>query len=195
MKKMIAVLLTAMMLCSLTVSLAEETNDYTKLPETPGSHIAVICFSATDNTWGIAEKIAAATGADLLRIEAEVPYTADDLRWTDDKCRANKEQNDDTCRPGIANMPESLDGYDVVFIGYPIWWGTIPQIIKTLVEAQTWEGKTIIPFCTSGSSGISTSIRDLKALNSGAEVLDSGRRFSAGASEQEVKNWLTEIGY
>ena len=163
--------------------------------ESSASNHVILCFSATDNTWGIAEKIATLTGADILRIEAEIPYTADDLNWHNNSSRANVEQNDDTVRPGIANLPESLEGYDTVFIGFPIWWGTIPQIIKTLVEAEDLQGKTIVPFCTSGSSGISSAIRDLKALGSGAEVLETGRRFSANASEQDVQNWLDEIGY
>lgn len=182
MKRIISLILCLMIMAGMTAALAE-------------SNQIVLCFSATDNTWAIAEQVAALTGADLLRIEPEVPYTDDDINWRVDDCRANLEQQDDTCRPGIANLPESLDDYDTVFLGFPIWWGTIPQIIKTLVENYDWEGKTIVPFCTSGSSGIATAISDLKALDSGAEVLETGRRFSAGASEDEIGAWLQEIGY
>lgn len=193
MKRIFSRFLCLMLMTGMVSAVAEETEN--KLPEQPTSTKVVLCFSATDNTWGIAEKIAALTGADILRIEAEIPYTDDDLNWHNNSSRANVEQNDDTVRPGIANLPESLDGYDTVFIGFPIWWGTIPQIIKTLVEAEDLQGKTIVPFCTSGSSGISSAIRDLKALDSGAEVLDNGRRFSAGATEKDVQAWLNEIGY
>lgn len=192
MKRVISLVLFAAVLFSLAAHAEEPVNT---LPEERTSDKVILCFSATDNTWGIAEKIAAAVDADILRIEAEIPYTEDDLNWHDRNCRANREQNDSSARPGIANLPESLDGYDTVFIGYPIWWGTIPRIIRTLMEAYNWEGKTVVPFCTSGSSGIETSIRDLKAMDSGAEVLDTGRRFPAGASEQNVREWLNEIGY
>jgi flavodoxin len=117
----------------------------------------VIYFSRTGNTEKIAEYLIELTDADSYVIEAAVPYTDDDIKYQDDNCRANKEQNDKTVRPEIANPIDSIDSYDTIFLGYPIWWGQEPRIIDTFLESYDFSEKTVIPFCTSGSSGIGAS--------------------------------------
>lgn len=150
---------------------------------------AVVYFSRTNNTERIAEIIAEKTGADLYEIEAKTPYTDDDINWHDDNSRANREQNDDSARPEIANIPD-VSEYDTIYLGYPIWWGTMPKIMNTFVETGALNGKRIVAFCTSGSSGIETSVSALK--NYGLDVI-GGQRFSSSVTESEVESWLEEL--
>ena len=152
----------------------------------------VIYFSRTGNTEKIAEYLIELTDADSYVIEAAVPYTDDDIKYQDDNCRANKEQNDKTVRPEIANPIDSIDSYDTIFLGYPIWWGQEPRIIDTFLESYDFSEKTVIPFCTSASSGIATSEKNIKALVTIGNQLE-GRRFSAGASKDEVKEWYDTL--
>ncbi len=116
-----------------------------------------VYFSRTGNTEKIAEYLIDLTGADSYVIQAAVPYTDEDIEYNNSSCRANQEQNDKTVRPEIAEPISSLDSYDTVFLGYPIWWGQEPRIIDTFLESYDFSDKTVIPFCTSASSGISTS--------------------------------------
>ncbi len=155
-------------------------------------NILVVYFSATNNTKGVAEKIAEAAGADIYAITPAVPYTSADLDYNTE-CRANKEQNDDSARPEISGTVENMDKYDTVFIGYPIWWGQAPKIMYTFMESYDFSGKTVIPFCTSGSSPIGSSAENMQSLASGADWLD-GRRFSAGASSDDVSAWVRSLG-
>ena len=149
---------------------------------------AVVCFSCTGNTWGVALKIAAAAQADLVRLEAARPYSADDLNYSGD-CRANQEQNGGTARPEIAGGIPDLAKYDTIYLGYPIWWGKAPRIILTLLEGASFAGKKIVPFCTSGSSPIDGSLEELKSSATGATV-ESGKRFTTDASDAEIKSFL-----
>lgn len=152
----------------------------------------VIYFSRTNNTEKIANYIIDITNADSYEIEAAVPYTDEDIAYTNSSCRANKEQNDNTIRPEIADPIASIESYDVIFLGYPIWWGEEPRIIDTFLESYDFSDKTVIPFCTSGSSGISASENNIKNLVPiGNQV--QGRRFSANASKSDVNNWIKEI--
>ena len=141
----------------------------------------VAYFSATGNTENIAEHLQAILDADLYEIVPEVPYTSEDLNYSNDDCRANQEQNDPTARPAISGGVENMEDYEVIFLGYPIWWGDAPN------------GKTIVPFCTSGSSSIGGSVSDLEALTSGAAWLD-GQRFSGSASQETVSQWVDSLG-
>lgn len=152
------------------------------------SHVLVAYFSATGNTENIAGHIQAALDADLYEIVPEEPYTSEDLDYSEDDCRANREQNDPNARPAISGGVENMEDYDVVFLGYPIWWGRAPRIIDTFLESYDFEDVTIVPFCTSGSSGIDGSLEELRTLASGAVWLD-GRRFSGGAAQEEVAAW------
>lgn len=156
-----------------------------------GAHILVAYFSATHNTEGIANHIKSALGdeADLFEIVPETPYTSADLNYNTD-CRANREQNDDSARPGINGTVSNLDQYDTVFLGYPIWWGRAPKIIYTFLESYSWEGKTVIPFCTSGSSPYNDG--GVKDLAPGSSWL-TGRRFSGGASAATVADWVSGL--
>lgn len=155
--------------------------------------VLVAYFSATNNTAGIAADIAESLGADLYVITPEEPYTAADLDYGNDNSRTSLEMNNPDARPaiggsGVANMAD----YDIVFLGYPIWWGQAPKIISTFLEAYDFSGKTIVPFCTSGSSGIGSSATNLHGLTDGADWLE-GRRFSGGAAQTEVANWVNGL--
>lgn len=152
----------------------------------------VIYFSRTGNTEKIAEYLLDITNADSYVIEAAVPYSDADIKYQDDNCRANKEQNDKTVRPEIANPIASIDSYDTIFLGYPIWWGQEPRIIDTFLESYDFSDKTVIPFCTSASSGIGTSEKNIKALVPIGNLLE-GKRFSASATKNDVKAWYDTL--
>ena len=162
-------------------------------PETPEEGDApstlVAYFSATGNTEGVAELLQTALDADLYEIVPEVAYTSEDLNYSSDDCRANREQNDPDARPAIDGSVENMDSYDVIFLGYPIWWGEAPKIISTFLESYDFTGKTIVPFCTSGSSGIGSSAEHLAGL-AGSSTWLEGARFAPGASQEEVAAWV-----
>ena len=152
----------------------------------------VIYFSATGNTETVANYIADTLNADIYQIIPEQQYTSEDLDWTENSSRVNAEHNDPDFRPEIAGELPELSSYDTVFIGYPIWWGEAPNIVKTFVENVDFTGKTVIPFCTSSSSGIGSSGETLEALTSGANWLE-GQRFSSRANETDVKDWISSL--
>lgn len=154
-----------------------------------GSDVLVVYFSQTGNTKGIAEKIADIEGADIYEIEAAKEYTSDDLNYDDPESRATVEQNDPSARPEIGNEPVSLEGYKKIYIGYPIWWGQEPRIMDTFVESNEFDGITMIPFCTSGSSDIGDSGKNLEK-NAGSGNWKDGKRFEGGASEDDVRSWI-----
>lgn len=154
--------------------------------------ILIAYFSATNNTEGIANHLDAILDADLYEIVPETPYTSDDLNYNTD-CRANREQNDAGARPAISGSVEDMEQYDVIFLGYPIWWGQAPKIISTFLESYDLGSKTIVPFCTSGSSGIGSSATNLHDLAGNATWLN-GQRFSGGASRSAVETWVNGLG-
>lgn len=156
--------------------------------------VLVAYFSATGNTEGIALTLQTLLGADLYEIVPEIPYTGDDLNYSDDDCRANQEQNDPAAQPAISGMLEHPEEYDVVFLGYPIWWGQAPKIIDTFLESYDFGNASIVPFCTSGSSGIDGSLEALHALAPEANWLE-GQRFSAGADSEELAQWVEDLGF
>ena len=192
-----------MSMLSLTACASCTTTDDDPITENPapdptpgteaGDNVSVLVayFSCTGTTEGIAEGIADITGASTFRIEAEVPYTAADLDYNND-CRANREQNNPKARPAIKSMPDGLDRYDVVFIGYSIWWGEAPRIISTFLENGDFKGKTIVPFCTSHSSGLGSSDRNLHSLAPDA-VWIPGRRFAGNTSKAELEKWISGL--
>ena len=153
----------------------------------------VVYYSATGTTRGVAEKIAAITGGDLYEIEAAQPYTEEDRNWHDDNSRTTHEQNDPSFRPEIGSELPPLEGYDTVYLGFPIWWGQEPRILDTFVESCDFDGITVIPFCTSGSSGIGNSGKNLEA-NAGSGTWLSGERFEGGVSEEELRHWIEKLG-
>ena len=167
---------------------AEPSDAPTTEQDNDNAKALVAYFSATGNTETVAKQLQAVLDADGYEIVPEEPYTADDLNYNKDDCRANKEQNDSTARPAIAGSVENMDDYDVVFIGYPIWWGKAPKIIDTFLESYDFSGKTIVPFCTSGSSGIAGSLNEIQSAAPNANW-ETGRRFSANATETDLQDW------
>ena len=153
------------------------------------NRILVAYFSATGSTRGVAEHIADIVGADLFEIAPEEPYTGADLDYRDASSRASREQDDPAARPAIHGEVEDMGQYGMVFLGYPIWHGQAPKIISTFLEGCDLSGKTDIPFCTSGGSGIDGSEGALNALAPQARWR-SGERFGAGASREAVKDWV-----
>ena len=153
------------------------------------SDILVAYFSATGTTKGVAEKIAAITGGDLYEIVPAKPYSDADLNWNDRSSRSTKEQNDKSARPEIGSADVSLDGYKTIYLGFPIWWGEEPRILDTFVEKYSFEGVTVIPFCTSSSSGIGRSGSNMEALAGSGNWLE-GKRFGGNVSEAELQAWI-----
>ena len=151
--------------------------------------VLVVYFSATGTTKDVAEKIAGITSADTYEIKAAEEYSDADLNWNDSNSRSTKEQNDSSVRPEIGSETVSLDGYTTIYIGYPIWWGEEPRIMDTFAESYSFDGITMIPFCTSSSSGIGRSGQSL-ADNAGTGTWLDGKRFGAGASEDEIRSWI-----
>lgn len=154
-------------------------------------NVAIVYFSATGNTKMVAQYIQEETGGTLFEIEPEEKYTDRDLDYNNDDCRANEEQNDPSARPKIKNTID-LSSYDIVYLGYPIWWGDVPKIILTFLDETDLSGKTVIPFCTSGGSGIETSLDTLKNYNSDIHWID-GERLST--SKEDVTDWLNGLKY
>lgn len=158
------------------------------IPDPSDGKVLVAYFSCTNTTKGIAEIIADITGGPLFRIEPEVPYTSADLDYNSD-CRANREQNDSKARPAIRKGIENINDYDVIFLGYPIWWGEAPKIIYTFIEAHELSGKKIVPFCTSHSSGLGQSDVHLHASAPGATWIP-GRRFRGNTQRDALEEWI-----
>ncbi len=156
----------------------------------------VVYFSATGNTREIAEYIASATGGDLFEIIPEKIYSSEDLDWTNNNSRVSYEHDNPTERNVVLKTPnaENFDTYDTVFIGYPIWWGIAAWPVDSFIKANDFTGKTVIPFCTSASSGIGESDTLLREAAGTGMWLD-GVRFSSGTSDSELLQWLTELGY
>ena len=169
---------------------ADETKENTPAKDDSESGKSlVVYFSETGNTKGVAEKIAAVIDADTYEILAAQPYSDDDLDYNNEDSRATKEQNDKTVRPEIGSEKLDLSAYDTIYLGYPIWWGQAPRIMDTFVESYDFTGKTVIPFCTSGSSDIGTTGDDLGA-NAGSGNWLKGKRFAGGTSQADVEEWL-----
>ena len=173
-------------------SSAEDEED-TEDSETQENRVLVAYFSATNTTKGVAEHIANGLNADIYEIVPEEPYTGADLNYNDNNSRSTIEMNAPSSRPAISGSVENMEQYDIVFIGYPIWWGDAPRIVSTFVESYDFSGKTIVPFCTSGSSGIGSSAANLEQLTSGAEWL-SGQRLRGSDSQETVMEWVDSLG-
>lgn len=156
-----------------------------------GNKSLVLYFSATNNTEEIAKYISEITSSDILEIIPKDAYTDEELDYNNNNSRANREQNDKNARPEISNKLD-LENYDIVYLGYPIWWEEEPRIILTLLDNYNLENKTIIPFCTSGGSGIELSVSNIRNYNDKLNVLD-GKRFSPNTSKEEVITWINSL--
>ena len=171
---------------------ADDQSENTDTNAASGQNTIVVYFSATGTTKGVAERIAGVTNADIFELVPAEPYSDADLDWNDRNSRTTIEMNDPNVRPAIANDTVDLDGYTTVYIGYPIWWGDAPRMMSTFVEAHSFDGKTVIPFCTSGSSPIGRSGENLASQAGSGNWLEGGR-LDAGISESEIQDWINDI--
>ena len=182
MKRTIAwIMMFCLLLCISVAAKEEEQKD-----------TLVVYFSCTGTTKGVAEKLAKVTDADLYEIVPAEPYTEEDLNYNDRSTRATTEQDNPETRPEIDGEELDLTGYKTVYLGYPIWWGKEPRILCTFVESYDFTDITVIPFCTSGSSGIGSSGEDLEELAGGGTWLE-GARHSGTISEEELKEWVDSL--
>lgn len=157
------------------------------------SKILVAYFSASGVTKNAAEKLAKAANADLFEIKPVRPYTDADLNWMDKKSRSTVEMNDLSSRPEIANKCENMGSYDVVFVGFPIWWYVEPRIIDTFLESYDFSGKTVIPFATSGGSGLGKTAENFKKLLGENVIVKDGKMLTR-ASKNDVSGWVKSLG-
>ena len=177
---------------------AEETADNTAdtSDTTDGSgNVLVVYYSATGNTEAVANMIAEATGGDTFEIVPAEPYTDNDLDWADSDSRVSREHDDESLRDVelVSTDVDNWDSYDTVFIGYPIWWGIAAWPMDTFVENSDFTGKTVIPFCTSSSSGIGDSGTLLGEM-AGTGDWQEGERFRSGVSQEDVQSWVESLG-
>ena len=173
-----------------TTSIKTTTNTDNTTSKLNTSNILVAYFSVTNNTEKIANNIKEYLNSDIFEIIPKEEYTSEDINYNND-CRANREQNDPSSRPEIKNQIDDISKYDTIILGYPIWWGQAPKIMYTFIESYDFSNKTIIPFCTSGSSPIGSSATNLSKSATSASWLD-GKRFSANASVNEISSWLDQ---
>ena len=178
-----------------------DTSTDTAAPEssgdetTAGGNVLVVYFSATGHTESVANDIAEATVGDLFEITPAEPYTDEDLNWSDENSRVSREYADESLRDVelTTTEVENWDDYDTVFIGYPIWWGIAAWPVSSFVEANDFAGKTIVPFCTSSSSGLGESGTLLSDLAGSGDWLE-GQRFRGGVTQADVAAWVESLG-
>ena len=156
------------------------------------SKTLIAYFSAQGSTAKLAKTLAAVAAAELYEIKPAVPYERRDLNWMDKKSRTTLEMQDTSCRPEMTDTNAPVAEADVIFLGFPIWWYREPSIIDSFLDAYDWTGKTVVPFCTSGGSDLGEGQSRIETLAKGAKVL-RGRRFSARASEAELKKWIENL--
>ena len=158
-------------------------------------NVLVVYYSATGNTENVANYIAQATGGDVFEITPAEPYTSDDLNWSDENSRVTREHEDESLRDVelTTTQVENWDSYDTVFLGYPIWWGIAAWPVDGFVEANDFTGKTVIPFCTSSSSGLGES-GELLAELAGTGDWQEGQRFRSSTSQEDVNQWVDSLG-
>ncbi len=155
-------------------------------------NILVAVFSASGVTKRVGEEIARICGGDFFEIVPKDKYTSQDLDWTNKKSRSSVEMNDPSARPMLADGVENMDSYDTVIIGFPIWWGIAPRIIETFLESYDFNGKKIIPFCTSGGSGVGRSDTALHKNVSGDVQWAKGIQINR-PNEKDIRNWLERV--
>ena len=200
MKKLIApalilVLCLAVLPAFAADTVSSATISMTQLPDwtaNPDASSLVVFFSPDDTVKAVAYAIAEALGADVFEVVPETPYTEADLAYYTD-CRADREQNDSAARPAIAVWPESLDQYDTILIGYPIWHGQAPKILYMLLEGIDVSGKTIVPFCTSASSGAGSSARNLQALTGETASWLDVKRIANHSTADDIRDWALSL--
>ena len=180
--KKIVMMLTALLVVSLSACSQKKTET------TMEQKVLVAYFSASGTTKGVARQLAEVAGADLHEIKPEKPYTNADLDWNDRQSRSSVEMQDKHSRPAITAKLRNMKDYDVVYVGFPIWWYTCPTIINTFMEAYDFRGKTVIPFATSGGSGIKKACADLKAAYPNLNWKEG--KLLNSASKAELQKWV-----
>ena len=155
--------------------------------------ILVAYFSASGVTKKVAEELAKVEKADLFEIVPETLYTAADLDWRDQQSRSTLEMKDPNCRPAIVGQVEDMAQYDVVFIGFPIWWGREPSVVDTFLDAYDFSGKKIVPFCTSGGSGFGETAKRIQEIVGAAAAVGEGTRLGGTVSEEDLKTWTAGL--
>lgn len=190
MKNKIFKLILILSLCTYSLILTACSNNNEELSNE--NKVLVVYFSATGTTRKVAVNIADLLSADTYEIIPKISYTDEDLSYYTNG-RADKEQEDNTSRPDIAGNSISIDEYDTILLGYPIWHGQAPRIINTFLETYDFSNKTIIPFCTSHSSGIGSSATNLQSLTSDTSTWLEGRRFNSTTEQEKIKQWLSEF--
>ena len=163
------------------------------LQDQESTDVLVVWFSPNDTIRAAAAIAAGALDADLFEIRPEVPYTAEDLNYSDDSTRATTEQRDETARPAIASLPEDLAPYRTILLGYPIWWGQAPRILYTFLESVDLSGKTVIPFCTSASSSAGSSAVNLQNLTDDTVTWAEAKRLDNGSGADEIRDWAKSL--
>lgn len=152
----------------------------------------VAYFSATGTTARAARAIADAIGADLYEIAPAEPYTSADLNWNDRTSRSSREMDDESCRPAIAGTVENMDAYDTVFVGFPVWWYVEPRIIDTFLESYDFAGKTVVPFATSGGSGLGRAPQRMQQIAAGSTVT-GGKLLNGRQSADALRAWAESL--
>ncbi len=152
----------------------------------------VAYFSASGVTASVARAIAEVSGGDLFEIAPVVPYSTADLDWTDKKSRSTIEMNDESSRPEFSGSVDNMSDYSTVFVGYPIWWGVEPRIIDTFLEAYDFSGKTIVPFATSGGSGLGSSPNRIQSEAPTAKVTGS-KLLNGHQSADSLRSWIDDL--
>lgn len=195
MKKIITMFLALCVCAGGAFGLAACSQEMGEVPEEWGN-VLVVYYSATGNTEEVAGHIAEATGGDVFELVPVEPYTSDDLRWTDDDSRVSVEHENEELQNSVelvSATPENWENYDTVFVGYPIWWGIAAWPVNGFITANDFTGKTVVPFCTSSSSGLGESGRLLADMAGEGNWL-TGHRFRSSASESDVTSWLQDLG-
>lgn len=154
----------------------------------------VAYFSASGVTAGLAKSLAEAADADIYEIKPAITYTAADLDWTDKKSRSSIEMQDQSFRPAMADKDADIAAYDIIFVGFPIWWYVAPTIINTFLESYDFSGKIIIPFATSGSSGMGKTVEKLIPSISETAVIKEGKLLSGKSTKEELAAWVLSLG-
>lgn len=191
MKKFYYIVLCAILLLSMVG--CYKVNSQQSIEGSVDDKVLVVYFSRTGNTRTLAEYAAQYYSADIYEIVAKVPYTEEDIDYNNSSSRTSIEQNDAAARPEIEGKVDNMADYNVIVLAYPIWWGQAPRIINTFLESYDLAGKTIIPCCTSASSGIGSSAENLHKHTSESVTWVDGKRFAAGASKADIARWLEEV--
>lgn len=174
------------------LSSSSSSPESSKSETVSGGKMLVVYYSATSSTKAVAEKIAKTLNADIFELVPEKPYTSADLNWNDENSRVSLEHSDESKREValVKSTPDNWEQYDTVYVGYPIWWGIAAWPVNGFVKANDFTGKTVIPFCTSASSGMGESGKQLSAM-AGSGDWKEGKRFSSSATESEISAWLS----